>query len=237
MRTAVIAGVGPGLGESLARRFAGEGCAVGLFARSEEYVDGLATTIREEGGEAVAVPTDIADEAAVDAGFERVRAAYGPVDVLVCHAEAYIEGGLLELTPEEFERAWRGTAHGAFLCTRAAVPDMLAGDGGTVIYTGASFSRRVEPSVLAPGSAKFAVRGLAEAVAREFGPRGVHATHVTIDGPIDTPVRRENHPDGDPDDWLDPGEVAATYWRLVEQDRSAWTFELDLRPDCEDIFG
>jgi len=234
-RTAVVAGVGPGLGASIARRFAGEGCAVGLFARSAGYIEELAAELRADGGEAVAVPTDVGEAQAVAEGFDAVREAFGPVDVLVCHAEHYVEGGLLDLRVEEFQRAWRGTALGAFLCTREAVPDMLD-SGGTVLYTGASFSERVEPAVLGPGSAKFAVRGLAEAVAREFGPEGVHAAHVTIDGPIDTPVRRENHPDGDPDDWLDPDEIAATYWHLVEQDRSAWTLELDVRPDVEDIF-
>ena len=234
-RTAVVAGVGPGLGASLARRFAREGCAVALFARSAEYIEDLAADIRASGGEALAVPADVGDETAVTDGFEAVRDAFGPVDVLVCHAEHYVEGGLLDISPADFEASWRGTAHGAFLCAREAVPDMLDGDGGTVLFTGASFSVRGEPDVLGPSSAKFAVRGLAEALAREFGPEGVHVAHVTVDGPIDTPTRRENYPDGDPEDWLDPAEIAATYWHLVEQDRSAWSFAVDLRPDVADI--
>jgi len=233
-RTAVVAGVGPGLGASLVRRFAQEGCSVGLFARSEEYVTDLAAKVREDGGDAVAVPTDVTDESSVAAGFEAVRDEFGPVDVLVCHAEHYVEGGLLDTPPEEFEAAWRGNTHGAFLCAREAVPDMLD-DGGTVLFTGASFSVRGEPGVVGPASAKFAARGLAESMARELGPEGVHVAHVTVDGPIDTPQRRGNHPEGDPDEWLDPDAVAATYWHLIEQDRSAWTFEVDLRPDVEDI--
>jgi NAD(P)-dependent dehydrogenase (short-subunit alcohol dehydrogenase family) len=233
--TAVIAGVGSGLGASLARRFAEEGCAVALFARSASYIEELASDIRADGGKALAVPTDVGEADAVAAGFEAVRDAFGPVDVLVCHAEHYVEGGLLDLSPAAFEASWRGTAHGAFLCAREAVGDMLESDGGTVLFTGASFSVRGEPDVLGPSSAKFAVRGLAEALAREFGAEGVHVAHVTIDGPIDTPTRRENHPEGDPADWLDPAEIAATYWHLVEQDRSAWSFEVDLRPDVADI--
>jgi NAD(P)-dependent dehydrogenase (short-subunit alcohol dehydrogenase family) len=234
-RTAVVAGVGPGLGASLARTFAEEGCAVGLFARSEGYIAELAADIEAEGGEALAVPTDVSDGDAVRAGFEAVRDAFGPIDVLVCHAEHYVEGGLLELPATEFEAAWRGTVGAAFHCARAAVPDMLDGDGGTVLFTGASFSVRGEPGVLGPASAKFGARGLAESLAREFGPQGVHVAHVTIDGPVDTPERRENHPEGDPAEWLDPDAVARTYWHLVEQDRSAWSFEVDLRPDSEPI--
>jgi len=223
-RTAVIAGVGPGLGASIARKFVAEGCQVGLFARSTEYVDELAAELGED---ALAVPTDITDQAAVTAGFDAVRDAFGPVDVLVNHASGGSWEGMQSLSAEQFEHALDVSAVGAFRCSKAAIEDMLAGAGdGTIIFTGATSAVRGRGGAPGFSAGKFAARGLAESMARELGPEGIHVAHVVIDGQIDTRTRGE-------EDLLDPDAIADAYWTLVEQDRSAWTLELDLRPHVE----
>lgn len=222
--TAVIAGVGPGLGESLARRFHTEGCSVGLFARSADY---LSTLENDFGERALAVPTDVSNAKHVADGFERVREAFGPVDVLVNHASSAPWKGLADISPDEFDRALQVGALGALYCSQEAVNDMLANDGGTIIFTGATTSCRGRDGAIGFSAAKFAARGMAESMARELGPAGIHVAHVVIDGQIGT-VDSE----GDAT-VLDPDEIARQYWQLVEQDRSTWTLELDLRPNTE----
>jgi NAD(P)-dependent dehydrogenase (short-subunit alcohol dehydrogenase family) len=225
VHTAVVAGVGPGLGASLARKFHAEGCAVGLLARSS-YVEELAAELGER---ALAVRTDVADPEAVGTAFETVREAFGPVDVLVNHASAAPWSGLLETDHDEFRRSLAVGVEGAFYCSQEAVGDMLANDGGTVVFTGATTSVRGREGSVGFSAAKFGARGLAESMARELGPEGVHVAHVVVDGGILTesvPADREH-------EYLDPDAIAESYWHLVEQDRSAWTLELDLRPHVE----
>lgn len=228
-RTAVIAGVGPGLGASLARRFASEGCQVGLFARSSGVIEELADELESTPGAGLAVPTDVADPAAVRAGFERVRAAFGPVDVLVNHAASAVWSGIRDITPAEFERALRVGALGGLYCSQAALPDM--DDGGTIIFTGATSALRGREGAVGFSAAKFAVRGMAESMARELGPDGIHVAHVVIDGQILIPSMDRG--ERGEEEFLDPDAIADAYLHLVEQDRSAWTLELDLRPHVE----
>jgi NAD(P)-dependent dehydrogenase (short-subunit alcohol dehydrogenase family) len=228
-QTAVIAGVGPGLGESLARKFVDEGCQVGLFARSTDYLDELAADLGEQ---AIGVPTDIADEGRVAEAFEAVRDAFGGVDILVNHASGAAWKGVRNISPEEFEQAWRVSAQGALLCSQQAVADM--DDGGTIIFTGATSAVRGRDGAVGFSAAKFAVRGMAESMARELGPEGIHVAHVVIDGQIATPTMRQQS-DRAEDSLLDPDEIAESYWHLVEQDRTSWTLELDLRPYVENF--
>jgi NAD(P)-dependent dehydrogenase (short-subunit alcohol dehydrogenase family) len=227
-QTAVVAGVGPGLGESVARRFHDEGCSVALLARSSDHVERLAADL---GDRALAVQADVADRDAVAAAFDRVREAFGPVDVLVNNASAASWDGLLECDPASFDRALDVGARGAFLCSREAASDMVAGDGGTVVFTGATTSVRGREGAVGFSAAKFAARGLAESMARELGPEGVHVAHVVLDGGILPPDRAVEEEAA----YLDPDAIAESYWRLVEQDRSAWTLELDLRPHVEEF--
>jgi NAD(P)-dependent dehydrogenase (short-subunit alcohol dehydrogenase family) len=227
-RTAVIAGVGPGLGESLARRFVDEGCQVGLFARSASFIDELAEDLGEN---AVAVPTDISDPEAVAAGFETVRDRFGPVDVLVNHASASAWKGLQDVSHEEFAQSLAVGVEGALYCSQEAVEDMLGDDGGTIVFTGATTSVRGREGAVGFSAAKFGARGLAESMARELGPEGIHVAHVVLDGGILPPEKDASASDAE--QYLDPDEIAASYWHLVEQDRSAWTLELDLRPHVE----
>ena len=234
-RTAVIAGVGPGLGESLARRFATAGCRVGLFARSADYIDGLADDLAETEGDALAVPTDLRDPAAIRAGFEAVREAFGPVDVLVHNASAAGWSGLLEADPAAFDRALDVGPRAALLTAREAAEDMLASDGGTIVFTGATTSVRGRGGAIGFSAAKFAVRGMAESMARELGSEGIHVAHVVLDGQILPPQESERAPDRPREEYLDPDAIAESYWHLVEQDRSAWTLELDLRPHVEEF--
>ena len=226
-RTAVVAGVGPGLGESIARRFHEEGCSVGLFARSTAYLEGLA---EELGGRALAVPTDVSDPAAVADGFAAVREAFGPVDVLVNNASGAAWKGLVDISHEEFDRALDVGVRSALYCSQEAVRDMLDGDGGTVLFTGATTSVRGREGAVGFSANKFAARGMAESMARELGPEGVHVAHVVIDGGI-----LDGEPERTADAYLDPDAIAGEYWRLVEQDRTAWTLELDLRPYVEEF--
>jgi NAD(P)-dependent dehydrogenase (short-subunit alcohol dehydrogenase family) len=227
-RTAVIAGVGPGLGESLARTFAAEGCRVALFARSAEYVEALADDLPEP-GEGLAVPTDLTDVEAVRSGFDAVRDAFGPVDVVINHASAASWTGLMDTSVAEFERSWAVNGRGAFVCTQEAVGDMLETGGGTVVFTGATSAVRSLGGAIGFTAAKFAARGMAMDVAQEFGPEGIHVAHVVIDGQIDSPDVRERDPDRDEETLLDPDEIAETYWHLVERDDvSTQPFEVHL---------
>lgn len=229
-RTAVIAGVGPGLGASIARKFVAEGCAVGLFARSSAFIDDLAEELNED-GDALAVQTDITDAEAVAAGFDEVREAFGSVDVLVNHASGGAWKRLMDLSSDDFEHALAVGTHGSFYCSQEAVADMLEEGSGTVIFTGATSSVRGNEGALAFSTAKFAVRGMAESMARDLGSQGIHVAHVVIDGGICPPNQEVENPD----DYLDPDAIAASYWQLVEQDESAWTLELDLRPHTEEF--
>ena len=215
--TAVIAGVGPGLGASLARTFAREGCSVALFARSTDYIADLAADLPEP-GEGLAVTCDLADPEQVREGFDAVRDAFGPVDVLVNHASAATWEGLMDTSLADFERAWEVNCRGAFVASREAVGDMLETGGGTVIFTGATSAVRSLGGTIGFTAAKFAARGMAMDMAQEFGPEGVHVAHVVIDGQIDGTGVRERYPERDAETFLDPDELAETYWHLVEQD-------------------
>lgn len=216
-RTVVVAGVGPGLGESLARKFASEGCQVALFARSKEYIDELADDLPAP-GEGLAVQTDLTDVDRIREGFATIRDAFGPISVLVNHASAASWSGLLDTEVEEFERSWEVNGRGAFVCSQEAVGDMVDNGGGTVIFTGATSAVRSLGGAIGFTAAKFAARGMAMDIAQEYGPEGVHVAHVVIDGQIDGPRTRERAPDRPDETFLDPDEMAETYWHLIERD-------------------
>lgn len=223
--------MGPGFGEEFAWKLAREGYQVGMFARSEDYLEEFASTLRNAGHDALAVPTDITDSEQVSAGFERVREEFGPVDVLSNQASDFNMESSSYLSPENFELAWRTYSYGALLCSREAVADMRETGGGTVLFCGAS------PGTgdYAYGSAKAATRGLARSMARELGPEGIHIAHILIAGGILNPDVREGTDDVDEEEYMDPEAVVETCWHLIQQDESAWTFELDLRPHVEEF--
>src|SRR6266566_8298889 len=232
-RVAIVAGVGPGLGASLVRKLAQEGCRVGMLARSPDFIGKLAA---ELGPELMAIPTDISDAKQVAAGFRKVREKLGPVEILIAHASGSLGGHLEKTSPEEFERSWRGAVFGAFLCAREALPDMLKQAAGAIIFTGATSSVRGRGGAVAFSSAKFAVRGLAQSLAVELWPKGIHVAHVIIDGVIDTPQMRKRYKPGAHEPLLKPEAIAEAYWNLIQQHRSAWSLEIDLRPHNEAFF-
>lgn len=235
-RTAVIAGVGPGLGGSLARKFAREGCQVGLFARSPDFIEELAADLEDTIGDGLAVPTDVSDPEQVAQGFDRVREEFGPVDVLVNHASGAPWKGVLDIDREEFDRALRVGVHGALYSSQEAASDMLDGGGGTILFTGATTAVRGREGAVGFSASKFGARGMAESMARELGPEGVHVAHVVVDGQILTPAVRETYPEQQRDEFLDPDAVAETYWHLVEQDRvDTMNFEVHVTNGHRDI--
>jgi NADP-dependent 3-hydroxy acid dehydrogenase YdfG len=235
-KTAVISGVGPGLGASLVRKFASEGCQVGLLARSSDEIQTLATELQASGTKALALPTDITDAQMVESSFNRIHEELGTVDILINHAGNAAWGEFSELTAEDFYRSWQVCAFGSFLCAQQVVPDMVEKGSGAILFTGATSAIRGRPGAIAFSSAKFAVRGLAWGLARELGPKGIHVAHIIIDGVIDTPSVRERYQLSEDEPLLLPDEIAEAYWSLIQQPKSAWSFELDLRPHNEEFF-
>ena len=232
-QVAAIVGVGPGLGAAVARRFAREGYAVALLARREESLAGAREEIEAEGGTALAVTADATDHESVSAAFEKVRSELGDPEALVYNAGAFQMGGILEITPEKFDDCLRANCSGAFYAAQQALPAMVEAGRGTVILTGATAALRGSARFAALATGKFALRALAQSMAREFGPQGVHVAHTVLDGQIETPRLRESSPDREESTTLSPDSIAETYWRLHVQDPRTWTLELDLRPSGE----
>ncbi len=235
-KIAVIAGVGPGLGAALARKFVEEGCNVALLSRSSAYIKNLSTRLAKSGRTVIPIPTDITEPEQVDQSFDRIRNELGDPDILVNHAGNAAWGSFADLTPEAFEGAWRVCTLGGFLCSKQVVPGMLKKGGGKILFTGATSAVRGRADALAFSSAKFATRGLASSLAREVGPYGIHVAHIIIDGVIDTPGMRQRYKLSENEPLLEPDAIADTYWALVQQERSAWTFEVDVRPHNEEFF-
>ena len=232
-KTATILGVGPGLGSAVARRFAREGFAVALMARREEGVAGVRDEIEGAGGTALPVSTDATDPASVAAAFDRVRTELGDPEVFVYNAGAFQMGGILELSPEKFDECFKANCAGAFYAAQQILPAMVEAGSGTVLLTGATAALRGSARFSALAVGKFGLRALAQSMAREFGPQGIHVAHVVVDGQIDTPRLREMSPDREDHTTLSPDAIAETYWNLYSQNRTAWTLELDVRPAVE----
>lgn len=222
----VVTGVGPGTGAAVCRRFAAGGYRVAMLARSADALAGFAREIPDS----LAVPTDVTDGAAVEATFATVRRELGPASVVVHNAGNAVFGSVLDVSPADFEAAWRVNTLGLYWVARAAAPDMLAAGGGAILVTGATAAWRGGAVFAAFASAKAAQRVLAQSIARSLGPRGVHVAYVVIDGVIDMPATRGFFKDKPDEFFLRPDAIADTYFQLVGQDRSAWTFEVDLRP-------
>ncbi len=218
---AVIVGAGPGLGAALARRFSVGGLQVVMAARRLEKVEEIAAGI--DG--ARAFPCDVSDEAQVETLFASIEAEIGPVEVAVQNASAgHGKVSVLDVDAARFRAAWEVSAFGGFLVGRAAARRMAERGHGSILFTGATASLRGSSGFGAFAHGKFALRAIAQSMARELGPMGIHVGHVVIDGHI-----------GEKDDasYLSPDAIAETYWTLHTQERSAWSFEIDLRPWLE----
>ncbi len=232
-KVAAILGVGPGLGAAVARRFAREGFAVALMARKEESVAGVREEIENRGGTAPPLTVDATDPTSVEVAFGRVRDELGDPEVLVYNAGAFQMGGILEVPPEKFDECFKANCAGAFYAAQQVLPAMVEAGRGTILLTGATASLRGSARFSALAVGKFGLRALAQSMAREFGPQGIHVAHVIIDGQIDTPGLRQSSPDCEESTMLSPDAIAETYWQLHSQDRTVWTLELDLRPAVE----
>jgi len=230
-----IAGIGAsaGLGAALARRFAQAGLVVAVTGRSVPRVQAVTAEIVGAGGRAHGLPGDVSSVDELQRLAAEV-AALGHLRVAIFNAGNAVRGTPLELTPEQFEATWRGSTYAGFLFARAALAGLLAAGGGTLLFTGATASLRGRGPFVAFAAAKAGLRSVAQSVAREYGPQGVHVAHVVIDGGIDGERLRTSAPqraaEAGPDGLLNPDAIAETYCQLHQQHRSAWTHELDLRP-------
>jgi NAD(P)-dependent dehydrogenase (short-subunit alcohol dehydrogenase family) len=227
-KTALIVGAGPGLSASLARLFAREKINVALAARTTDKLSGLT---KETGAKAYSC--DATKRADVAALFASVEQAFGAPDAVVYNASYRTRGPLLDLDPAEVEKSIAVSAFAGFLVAQAAVKRMLPAGRGALLFTGASASVKGYAQSAPFAMGKFALRGLAQSLARELSPRGIHVAHVVIDGGIRS-ARRPPSLDK-PDALLDPDAIAATYWAIMQQPRSAWTFETEVRPWVENF--
>jgi NAD(P)-dependent dehydrogenase (short-subunit alcohol dehydrogenase family) len=227
--SAVIVGAGPGLGAALARRARREGLAVVMAARHPERLQSLAQSI---GCRAIAC--DATREADVEGLFDQVARDHGVPRLVVYNAGAFLPKSILETGAGEFEDCWRVICLGGFLVGRRAARQMTAAGQGTILFTGATASLRGGANFANLAVGKFGLRALAQSMARELGPKGLHIAHIVIDGMI-AAEHRAGHRRGEhaPDALLDPEAIAEAYWQLHLQPRSAWTQELDLRPWSE----
>jgi NAD(P)-dependent dehydrogenase (short-subunit alcohol dehydrogenase family) len=230
----IVVGAGPGLGASVARRFARESYAVALLARSNETLAPLVSEIRAAGSsECVAFAADATNAASMSHACAQVSESLGAPSVLVYNAASFTMGSILDVSPERFEECWKACCFGGYLAAREVLPAMIERGSGTILFTGATASIRGGARFAPFAVGKFGLRALAQSLARELGPRGIHVAHVIIDGPIDTARVRGIMPDLKSEALLSPDAIAETYFQLAAQHPSAWTHELDLRPASE----
>ena len=225
-RTCVIVGAGPGNGLAFARRFAADGYRVALVARSRDKLEVLAADVPN----ARAVPADAADPGSLSSAFRTIRDEMGPVDVLLYNAGSGQWGNFEEITAEGLEAGWRVNVLGLMVAGQAVASDMIRRGGGAIVVTGATASLRGGVGTAAFASAKAGQRALAQSMAKHLGPKGVHVGYVIVDGVVDLPTTRARMADKPDEFFLKPDRIAEAVHFLAHQDRSAWTFELDLRP-------
>ncbi|MUH00394.1 SDR family NAD(P)-dependent oxidoreductase [Scytonema sp. UIC 10036] len=224
--TALIIGAGSGLSASLARLFAAEGIKVALAARR---IDKLSALSQDIGAISFACDASKPDE--VNQLFSDVEQKLGTPTVVVYNPSLRIAAPLIELEPIDVAKSLEITAYGGFLVAQAAAKRMLALGGGAIFFTGASASVKGYPRSAPFAMGKFALRGLAQSIARELAPQNIHVAHFIIDGSIRSDTRQE--PDDKPDSLLDPDAIAQTYLNILRQPRNAWTWEVELRPWVE----
>ena len=238
-RACLIVGVGDGLGSALARAFAAEGLAVCMTRRERNLgsLETLAQSIRGDGGEAHAFGVDARLEDEMIALFDKVEREVGPLEVVIFNIGANVRFGIRETTSRVFHKVWEMACFAGFLAGREAAKHMVPRGRGTILFTGATASLRGRDGFAAFAAAKHGLRALAQSMARELAPEGLHVAHVVIDGPVDGVFIRSNRTDVDAmvarDEVLKPEDIAASYVMLHRQKRSAWTHELDVRPWTE----
>jgi NAD(P)-dependent dehydrogenase (short-subunit alcohol dehydrogenase family) len=238
-KAVLVVGAGDATGGAIARRFAREGYVACVTRRNLDKLEPLVQSIRDAGGQAHAFGSDARDEAAVQALFAQIERDIAPIEVVVFNIGANVRFKVVDTTERVYRKVWEMAALAGFLVGREAARVMLPRHRGTILFTGATASLRGGNGFSAFAGAKFALRALAQSLAREVGPEGIHVAHTVIDGAIDTAFIAENFPQRyalkEQDGILNPEHIAEAYWQLHLQPRSAWTQEMDLRPWMENF--
>jgi NAD(P)-dependent dehydrogenase (short-subunit alcohol dehydrogenase family) len=236
-KSALIVGAGDATGGAIARRFAREGFIACVTRRTADKLPPLVEAIRDAGGQAHGFASDARDEAAVTELVAKIEREIAPIEVAVFNIGANVLFGVTDTTERVYRKVWEMGALAGFLVGRETARAMLPRGRGTIIFTGATASLRGGAGFAAFAGAKHALRALAQTMARELGPQGIHVAHTVIDGAIDTAFIAQTFPERyalkDRDGILNPEHIADAYWHLHCQPRSAWTHEMDLRPWME----
>jgi NAD(P)-dependent dehydrogenase (short-subunit alcohol dehydrogenase family) len=236
-KVALVIGAGDALGGAIARRFAREGYVAVGVRRQQDKLTALVEAIEAEGGKAFGFGCDARKEEEVIALFDRIEAEIGPIEVCVFNIGANVRFSISDTTARVYFKVWEMGCFAGFLTGREAARRMEPRGRGTILFTGATASVRGREGFSAFSGAKHALRALAQSMARELGPKGIHVAHTLIDGPIDTQWIAENFPESYArkahDGILNPDHIADNYWHLHTQPRDSWTHELDLRPWSE----
>ena len=236
-RAALVIGAGDATGGAIARRFAREGLVACVTRRTADKLQPLVNRIQADGGQARGFGSDARDETQMAELVAAIERDVGPIEVAVFNIGANVRFGVTETTERVYRKVWEMGALAGFLMGREVARVMVPRGRGTILFTGATASVRGSVGFAAFSGAKHALRALAQSMARELGPQGIHVAHVVIDGAIDTAFIRDNFPERyalkEQDGILDPDAIAENYWQLHRQHRSAWTHELDLRPWLE----
>jgi hypothetical protein len=240
-RVAILVGAGDAIGAAVARRFAKGGYKVCIARRDAAKSAGLLDELKAEGLEAHAFSVDARDEAEVQALFARVEETIGPIDVSLFNAGSNVAKPLLDTTEKLFFKAWELACYAGFLVGREAAKHMLTRGRGTILFTGATASVRGSKGFAAFASAKFALRAVAQSMARELGPKNIHVVHLLIDAGVDSEAIHQrmkaasgiDAKDIPPDSLTKTSSIAEAYWFAHQQSKDGWTHELDLRPAAE----
>ena len=230
----LVVGAGDATGGAVARRFAREGYVACVTRRTADKLEPLVASIKAAGGEAYGFASDARKEEDMMSLVAQIERDIAPIEVAVFNIGANVRFGITETTARVYHKVWEMACFGGFLMGRETAKVMLPRARGTIIFTGATASLRGRDGFAAFAGAKHALRALAQSMARELGPNGIHVAHPIIDGAIDTEFIRSNFPERyamkDQDGILNPDHIADAYWNLHTQPRDAWTHELDLRP-------
>ncbi len=233
----LVVGAGDATGGAIARRFAREGYIACVTRRSAEKLAPLVAQIASEGGRAMPFGSDARSEEAVVSLVAQIEREVAPIEVAVFNVGGNVRFGIAETTTRVYTKVWEMAALAGFLMGREVTKVMLPRGRGSIFFTGATASLRGGDGFAAFAGAKHALRGLAQSMARELGPKGIHVAHLVIDGAIDTAFIRETFPERyklkEQEGIVNPGAIAEAYWQLHGQQRSAWTHEMDLRPWME----
>ncbi|CAJ0789796.1 Glucose 1-dehydrogenase [Ralstonia psammae] len=236
-KAALVIGAGDATGGAIARRFAREGYVACVTRRSADKLQPLVEAIRAEGGQAHGFASDARKEDDVIKLVDDIERDVGPIEVMVFNIGANVPSSILEETARKYFKIWEMACFSGFLAGREVAKRMVTRGRGTILFTGATAGMRGAANFAAFAGAKHALRALAQSMARELGPKGIHVAHVVVDGAIDTAFIRENFPERyvlkEQDGILNPEHIAENYWYLHTQPRDAWTHELDLRPWIE----